>query len=174
MDRRSSVLKPGPRRVMPGSVANSFLYHRLIGNEFGIQMPPTGPLRPEQIQTIKAWTEQGAEWPDSLANEVELPPVDPKAVAMVEALCAAAAIQERAYLHAWSEVYLPGGGWRAYDPSQGLAVAQSHVALAAADPRLAAPATGTYRGQATAKMEFDIKLTVSADNKGFSRPLPKT
>jgi hypothetical protein len=46
LDRRSSVMKPGARRVMPGSLENSFLYHRLIGNDFGLQMPPTGPLHP--------------------------------------------------------------------------------------------------------------------------------
>ena len=71
-----------------------------------------------------------------------------------------AATQERAYMHAWAEVYLPGGGWRGYDPTQGLAVAQSHVVVAAAaDARLAAPATGTYRGSAAAQMEFAIELT---------------
>ncbi|MGA2588923.1 MAG: ankyrin repeat domain-containing protein [Bryobacteraceae bacterium] len=89
LDRRSSVLKPGTRRVMPGSIENSFLYHRLIGTDFGLQMPPTGPLRPEQIQIIKAWIEQGAEWPDGLANEIDLPPLNPKAASMVEALRAA-------------------------------------------------------------------------------------
>ena len=86
VDRRSSVMKPGSRRVMPGSIENSFLYHRLAGSDFGLQMPPTGALRPEQVQIIKAWIEQGAEWPDSLANEIELPPLNPKAVAMVETL----------------------------------------------------------------------------------------
>src|SRR5271169_3486587 len=89
LDRRSSVLKPGVRRVVPGSSENSFLYHRVAGSDFGLQMPPTGPLRPEQVQTIKAWIEQGAEWPDSLANEIDLPPLNPKAVSMVEALRAA-------------------------------------------------------------------------------------
>ena len=49
-------------------------------------MPPTGPLRPEQIQTIKTWIDQGADWPDSLANEADLPPLNPKAVALVDAL----------------------------------------------------------------------------------------
>jgi N-acyl-D-amino-acid deacylase len=89
VDRRSSVMKPGSRRVMPGSLENSFLYHRLVGTDFGLQMPPTGALHAEQIQIIKAWIEQGAPWPDSLANEVELPPLNPKAVAMVETLRAA-------------------------------------------------------------------------------------
>ncbi|MGB7763381.1 MAG: ankyrin repeat domain-containing protein, partial [Bryobacteraceae bacterium] len=89
LDRRSSVMKAGSRRVMPGSLENSFLYHRLVGSDFGLQMPPTGALRPEQIQIVKAWIEQGAEWPDSLANEIDLPPLSPKAVAMVEMLRAA-------------------------------------------------------------------------------------
>lgn len=89
VDRRSSVLKPGVRRVVPGSSENSFLYHRLAGSDFGLQMPPTGALRPEQVQIVKAWIEQGAEWPDSLANENELPPLSPKAVSMVEMLRAA-------------------------------------------------------------------------------------
>jgi transglutaminase-like putative cysteine protease len=72
-----------------------------------------------------------------------------------------AATQERAYMHAWAEAYLPGGGWRGYDPSQGLAVSKSHVAVAAAaDPSLAAPVTGAYRGAAAAGMEFAIGLAV--------------
>ena len=84
LDRRSAVLSR--KGVVPGSSANSFLFHRVSGNAYGMQMPPTGALRPEQINTIKTWIDQGADWPDSLANEAELPPVNPKAVAMVEAL----------------------------------------------------------------------------------------
>ncbi len=84
LDRKSSVL--GRRGVVPGSSANSFLFHRVSGNAYGMQMPPTGPLRPELIETIKTWIDQGADWPDSLANEADLPPLNPKAVAMVEAL----------------------------------------------------------------------------------------
>jgi mono/diheme cytochrome c family protein len=86
LDRKSSAMKSGIRRIVPGSSANSLLYHRLIGSEYGMQMPPTGPLRPEQIAIVKAWIDQGAEWPDSLANEVDFPPINPKAVAMVESL----------------------------------------------------------------------------------------
>ncbi len=86
LDRRSSVMKAFSRRVVPGSSANSMVYHRLIGNEYGTQMPPKAALHPEEISVVKAWIDQGAEWPDSLANEMELPPANPKALAMVEAL----------------------------------------------------------------------------------------
>lgn len=84
LDRKSAVISR--RGVVPGSSGNSFLYHRISGNAYGLQMPPTGALRPEQIALVKTWIDQGAEWPDSLANEAELPPLHPKAVAMVEAL----------------------------------------------------------------------------------------
>jgi len=84
LDRKSAVM--GRRGVVPGSSDNSFLYQRISGSDFGMQMPPTGALRPEQIKTMKTWIDQGAEWPDRLANEVELPPLNPKAVAMVDAL----------------------------------------------------------------------------------------
>jgi ankyrin repeat protein len=79
-------MKSGRRYVVPGASANSFMYLRLIGTEFGIQMPPTGPLKQEQIETIKTWIDHGAEWPDTLANEAERLPINPKAVAAVELL----------------------------------------------------------------------------------------
>ena len=72
--------------IGPGNSDGSRLYHRLIGNDYGTQMPPTGALRPEQIAIIKTWIDQGAEWPDALANETPMPPPDPKAVQMMDAL----------------------------------------------------------------------------------------
>jgi transglutaminase-like putative cysteine protease len=63
-------------------------------------------------------------------------------------------------LHAWAEVYVPGGGWRGYDPSLGLAVADGHVVLAAApDPLLAAPFSGHYRGTGVgSSLDYRVEL----------------
>jgi transglutaminase-like putative cysteine protease len=67
---------------------------------------------------------------------------------------------EKWELHAWTEVYIPGGGWRAYDPTHGLTVADRHITLAASYlPRGASPCTGTFRGTgAQASMTFAINI----------------
>lgn len=64
------------------------------------------------------------------------------------------------HLHAWAEVYLPNAGWRGFDPSEGLAVADRHIALAAgADSALCAPVRGAFRGTgAKATIEYDLAI----------------
>ncbi len=65
-------------------------------------------------------------------------------------------------LHAWAEVFLPGAGWRGYDPSLGLAVADSHIALASGPgPAEAAAVTGSFRGS---EVLSSLKYQVNMEN----------
>lgn len=53
----------------------------------------------------------------------------------------------RRHLHAWPEVYVPGAGWRGYDPTHGIVVEDGHVALCAApDQSGTMPVQGGFWG----------------------------
>jgi len=68
--------------------------------------------------------------------------------------------RQRRYMHAWPEVYLPGGGWRGYDPTHGMAVADEYIAVAACRvPLGATPIEGGFSGAgATSTLEAHIEL----------------
>jgi transglutaminase-like putative cysteine protease len=68
--------------------------------------------------------------------------------------------QARRYMHAWAEVYLPGGGWRGYDPTDGTAVADQHVAVAATrDSEAATPIRGSFLGAGVeSTMETHVEI----------------
>ncbi len=84
--------------------------------------------------------------------------------------CASAG-DANAYMHAWAEAYLPGVGWRGYDPSSGLVQADSHVAVAAAfHYDLASPIAGTYYGGSGARMETSLVLKVHPESAQCPSP----
>src|ERR1700683_2462468 len=87
LDRRSSAMQArGSVRLGPGNSSASMVYLRIGGTRYGTRMPPTGPLDPAQIEAIRNWIDQGAEWPDDLAGEKDPTPPDPGAVRLMEAL----------------------------------------------------------------------------------------
>ncbi len=71
-------------RIVPGNSERSALYRRVSAKN-SAQMPPSGPLQPEQIHLIQTWIDQGAEWPDELSGDRDTP-ADPAAVAVLNAL----------------------------------------------------------------------------------------
>jgi hypothetical protein len=73
---------------MPGSSETSLLYLRLVSSDYGLQMPPTGPLGDAQVRIVKAWIDQGADWPNELAGAAPPPPppTDEGAALVMDAL----------------------------------------------------------------------------------------
>src|SRR4051812_12627316 len=59
LDRRRDALPnrvgANGARIVPGDSAGSVLYRQVSATQPGKQMPPAGPLRPEQINLIKTW-----------------------------------------------------------------------------------------------------------------------
>ncbi|GAB3955397.1 transglutaminase family protein [Spirosoma harenae] len=65
--------------------------------------------------------------------------------------------QQEHQLHAWVEVYLPGAGWRGFDPTEGAIVANRHIFLTStAKPELAAPIRGMFMGTAKSALRSEL------------------
>jgi ankyrin repeat protein/mono/diheme cytochrome c family protein len=90
LDRRQNALRGGDYGVVivPGNSAESKLILRLVGSEAGMQMPPTGTLEPEEIGILRAWIDQGADYPAVIATADSVPrkPLDPKVGALLAAI----------------------------------------------------------------------------------------
>ena len=87
LDRRADAMRGGTQSdIGPGNADGSRLYHRLIDTKFGQPMPPAGRLKDADIETIKEWIDQGAEWPDELSGETPTPSASPDASALMSAI----------------------------------------------------------------------------------------
>ena len=67
---------------------------------------------------------------------------------------------EEKNLHAWAEVFIPGGGWIGYDPTLGLAVSDKHIAISSSsNPLNTYPVSGSFRGtNATSVVKYKIDI----------------
>jgi transglutaminase-like putative cysteine protease len=66
-------------------------------------------------------------------------------------------------LHAWPEIFLPGIGWRGWDPTHGIRVGDGHVALCAAPEQAATMPVdgGFYANGVTVTLDFRVRIATT-------------
>lgn len=65
--------------------------------------------------------------------------------------------------HAWTEVYLPGAGWRGFDPTNNKLAGAEHISVAVArEQEKAMPLAGTWEGPAGAFERMQVSVQVVA------------
>jgi hypothetical protein len=74
LDNKALALKGGISGavIVPGNSQASRLVHRVLGLNGEKRMPLGGePLKAEQVEVIKRWIDEGAEWPDAASAAVK-------------------------------------------------------------------------------------------------------
>lgn len=69
-DRASAIseLESGSRAIVPGKAAESDVLARVTSTDPDLQMPPEGPrLSPAQVDMLRQWIDEGAEWKEHWA-----------------------------------------------------------------------------------------------------------
>ncbi len=65
--------------------------------------------------------------------------------------------------HAWAEVYLPGAGWKGFDPTSGEVTGNRHIAVAVAHhPEVVPPVAGSFVGPSGLLPSLSVSVQVSA------------
>lgn len=65
--------------------------------------------------------------------------------------------------HAWTEIFIPGAGWRGFDPTNNMVAGAQHVSVAVnRDPERVAPVSGAWNGPADAALGMHVDVQVVA------------
>lgn len=74
------------------------------------------------------------------------------------------ASQDAGSTHAWAEVFLPGAGWKGFDPTRGEIVGETYIPVAVGRlPHLVPPISGSLRGNALLR-EMIVSVVVDRLN----------
>jgi transglutaminase-like putative cysteine protease len=66
--------------------------------------------------------------------------------------------------HAWAQVYLPGGGWVEFDPTNALVGGQNLIRVAVTrDPSQAIPLSGSFTGASGAFVGMEVSVEIQAE-----------
>jgi transglutaminase-like putative cysteine protease len=72
--------------------------------------------------------------------------------------------------HAWAEVFVPGTGWLAFDPTLGKPVGLRHIRVAyGRDYGDVPPVRGVYKGRAGQQLSVDVRVRPALDEEGRER-----
>src|SRR4029453_13124978 len=88
LDLRQNALRGGDYGpvIKIGDSAASKLIRRVVDGDGGLRMPPTGPLSDEEIGLLRAWIDQGAEFPTHIITEATRKPVNPNVTSLIAAV----------------------------------------------------------------------------------------
>ncbi|HEV2533550.1 transglutaminase family protein [Phenylobacterium sp.] len=77
------------------------------------------------------------------------------------------------HTHAWVRVYLPGGGWTDFDPTNGLIGGRDLIRVAVVnDPRHALPLHGSWDGLAADFLGMDVEVEIEVEQASAQLPIP--
>ena len=88
LDKRQNAMRGGDYGpvIIAGDSAKSKLIRRVVNGDGGMKMPPTGPLSNDEIDLLKAWIDQGADFAMDIKPEAPPKPVDPRLAAFLSNL----------------------------------------------------------------------------------------
>lgn len=75
--------------------------------------------------------------------------------------------------HAWADIYVPGSGWIAYDPTNGTIDSGNVIRVAVTrDINQATPVAGSFIGDPDSYLGMSVRVTVSPESRAIAKTCP--